>query len=83
MQTFLLGYFSRLLIFLRFRILINKAIFGYREQRVFTYSWIATLIKCVNFNIQSLVLSDYSLRVMVRIERIHKNERHIYSVGFI
>lgn len=68
---------------LRFHILINLTVLSDRKEGIPVYAWITALIKSVNIYIDSFVLSNYALCIVVRVKRIHQYEWHVSVIRFI
>lgn len=56
---------------------------GDRQQGVPVYARIAALVEGVNIDIDSLILPDYPLGVVVRVEGIHQYKRYVGVVRLV
>ena len=55
----------------------------YGEERFLVDARMTGLVECEDLDIMVCVLLDDALRVFIRVERVHKDERHIDTIRFV
>jgi hypothetical protein len=53
------------------------------EERFLVDAWVPGLVEGEDLDVMVCVLLDDALRVFVRVERVHEDERHIDTILFV
>lgn len=63
--------------------LVRGCVPRYGEERFLVDTWVPRLVEGEDLDVMVCVLLNDALRVLVRVERIHENERYIDAVHFV
>lgn len=69
--------------YLRLDVALNVAVASYGHEGLFVDARVAALVERVHLQLEIAVLLNYLLRVGVRVEGVHKHERHVHMVRLV
>lgn len=65
---------------IRFHIAVDIVVFCDGQHGILGNSWEATLIECVDFDLETFVLANNFFGIFIGVERIHQ---HQWDIGFV